>query len=195
MKALPALFALFLACSGANAAAQGLLHAAPTTTLTGPTAPQAHPSPYAGFVDRDIKALSAQQVEDLQAGRGMSLALAAELNGYPGPAHVLELSDELSLSSDQRTATAMLEKQMKAEAQRLGQHVIETEKQLDRLFKSGEPTEALVVAATEEAARAHASLRSSHLRYHLQMVKVLDPRQIARYRQLRGYTGIPSPSR
>ena len=35
---------------------------------------------------------------DLRAGRGMGLALAAELNGYPGPAHVLELADKLDLA-------------------------------------------------------------------------------------------------
>ena len=38
--------------------------------------------PYAGFELRSIKALSDQQVADLKAGRGMGLALAAELNGY-----------------------------------------------------------------------------------------------------------------
>ena len=32
----------------------------------------------------------------------MSLALAAELNGYPGPLHVLELADRLGLSAEQR---------------------------------------------------------------------------------------------
>ena len=50
-------------------------------------------SPCAGMQARSIKALSEQQVADLKAGRGMGLALSAELNGYPGPAHVLELSD------------------------------------------------------------------------------------------------------
>jgi hypothetical protein len=39
--------------------------------------------PYAGLAGRSIKALSEQQIADLQAGRGMGLALAAELNGYP----------------------------------------------------------------------------------------------------------------
>jgi hypothetical protein len=49
-------------------------------------------SPYAGLQTRPIKTLSEQQVADLKAGRGMGLALAAELNGYPGPAHVLDRS-------------------------------------------------------------------------------------------------------
>jgi hypothetical protein len=55
-------------------------------------------SPYAGMQTRSIKALSTQQIDDLRTGRGMGLALAAELNGYPGPAHVLELSERLALS-------------------------------------------------------------------------------------------------
>ena len=33
---------------------------------------------------------------------GMGLALAAELNGYPGPAHVIELAKSLGLSEPQR---------------------------------------------------------------------------------------------
>ena len=51
------------------------------------------PQPYAGMETRPIKALSEQQIADLRTGRGMSLALAAELNGYTGsdqghrPAH------------------------------------------------------------------------------------------------------------
>jgi hypothetical protein len=32
----------------------------------------------------------------------MGLALAAELNGYPGPAHVIELAKSLGLSEPQR---------------------------------------------------------------------------------------------
>src|SRR5258708_7085156 len=58
--------------------------------------------PYAGLEGRSIKALSEQQIADLQAGRGMGLALAAELNGYPGPMHVLEFADSLGLSDQQR---------------------------------------------------------------------------------------------
>ena len=59
-------------------------------------------SPYAGLETREIKALSPEQIEDLRAGRGMGLALAAELNGYPGPVHVIELVAPLALSEAQR---------------------------------------------------------------------------------------------
>jgi hypothetical protein len=77
------------------------LSAALSTIVFSATAMAQH-QPYAGLQARPIKALSEQQVADLRAGRGMGLALAAELNGYPGPLHVLELSKELDLGQSQR---------------------------------------------------------------------------------------------
>jgi len=66
--------------------------------LTYAIAQESARSPYAGFEQRPIKALSTQQIADLRAGREMSLALAAELNGFPGPLHVLELARGLDLT-------------------------------------------------------------------------------------------------
>jgi hypothetical protein len=83
--------------------------------------------PYAGMQTRPIKALSDQQIADLRAGRGMGLALAAELNGYPGPSHVLELADRLELSTDQRAGVQRLFDSMKAEAVPLGSKLLEQE--------------------------------------------------------------------
>src|SRR5690242_13138834 len=91
-------------------------------------------TPYAGMQTRSIKALSEQQIADLGAGRGMGLALAAELNGYPGPSHVLELADKLELSADQRAGMQRLFDSMKAEAMPLGARLIEQEAELDRQF-------------------------------------------------------------
>jgi hypothetical protein len=61
-------------------------------------------SPYAGMQTRSIKALSEQQIADLKAGRGMGLALPAELNGYPGPAHVLDFPINLDCRRSKRLA-------------------------------------------------------------------------------------------
>src|SRR3954467_12741462 len=93
-------------------------------------------TPYAGMQTRPIKALSEQQVADLDAGRGMGLALAAELNGYPGPSHVLELADRLELTQDQRIRIAALFNAMKAEALPVGARLIEQETALDQQFAS-----------------------------------------------------------
>ena len=62
---------------------------------------QSH-QPYAGIQSRQINAFSEEQLADLRAGRGMSLALPAELNGYPGPLHVIELAEALALTDIQR---------------------------------------------------------------------------------------------
>ena len=80
------------------------------------------PQPYAGLETRRIKALSDQQIADLKAGRGMGLALAAELNGYPGPIHAIELADKLGLSPDQIAKLRELFESMKAETIPLGMH-------------------------------------------------------------------------
>src|SRR5215211_5189247 len=91
-------------------------------------------TPYAGMQTCPIKALSEQQVADLGAGRGMGLALAAELNGYPGPSHVLELADKLELSAEQRASMQRLFDSMKSEAVPLGARLIEQEAELDKQF-------------------------------------------------------------
>src|ERR1700704_6854479 len=91
-------------------------------------------TPYAGMQTRSIKALSDQQIADLGAGRGMGLALAAELNGYPGPSHVLELADRLELSADQRARVQTLFDSMKSEALAVGARLLEQEAELDQQF-------------------------------------------------------------
>ena len=49
-------------------------------------------APYAGQQARAIKSLSDEDIAALLKGEGMGMAAAAELNGYPGPAHVLQLA-------------------------------------------------------------------------------------------------------
>ena len=55
-------------------------------------------SPYVEYQGRSIMALSAEQIGSYLAGDGMGFALAAELNGYPGPRHVLELAEHAKAS-------------------------------------------------------------------------------------------------
>ena len=53
----------------------------------------------------------------MRRGAGWGLALAAELNGVPGPAHLLELKDQIGLSAEQVRAIEEIFAQMKSEAQ------------------------------------------------------------------------------
>ena len=145
--------------------------------------------PYAGLQERAIKALSDQEIADLRAGRGMGLALPAELNGYPGPLHVLEHADAMGLSPTQRERTKALYEAMKAEAVPLGERLIEQEADLDRLFAAGAAQPATLEAATGAIGTTQGALRAAHLRYHLAMMDVLTPGQVRRYAELRGYGG------
>jgi hypothetical protein len=145
--------------------------------------------PYAGMQTRPIKALSEQQVADLKAGRGMGLALAAELNGYPGPLHVLELREPLALSESQRAKVQALFDAMKAETVRLGESLLAQEADLDRLFASKTITEASLAAAMQAIGATQVALRTAHLKYHLDTLRVLAPPQVNRYAELRGYSG------
>ena len=143
--------------------------------------------PYAGLEVRSIKALSEQQIADLRAGRGIGLALAAELNGYPGPMHVLELADSLVLSDQQRAKVQELFAAMKTQAVALGEKLIAQEADLDRQFAGKTIGPASLAAATDAIGATHAALRRTHLEYHLLTVELLTPAQVQRYTELRGY--------
>jgi hypothetical protein len=144
-------------------------------------------SPYSGMQTRAIKALSEQQVADLKAGRGMGLALPAELNGYPGPSHVLELADKLDLSADQRSKVQELFTSMTREALPLGAKLIEQEAELDRQFASRAVTPASLKSATAAIALTQGELRETHLKYHLTTEALLTESQRRQYAELRGY--------
>jgi hypothetical protein len=144
-------------------------------------------TPYAGMQTRSIKALSDQQIADLRAGRGMGLALAAELNGYPGPSHLLELADKLGLFDAQRNSARSMFEAMKAETIPIGEHLIAQEAALDKLFADHVITPEKLSAATAEIGATQAELRAAHLKYHLSTVAMLEPAQVQQYTVLRGY--------
>ena len=150
----------------------------------------AQEQPYAGYEQRPIKALSAQQIADLKAGRGMGLALAAELNGFPGPIHVLELADKLELTVEQRGAVDALYAAMKAAAVPIGERLIREEAELDRLFATRSVTPVSLAAATRAIGATQTELRNAHLAYHLSTVAILTQEQVRRYGELRGYAGV-----
>jgi hypothetical protein len=146
-------------------------------------------TPYAGMQTRPIKALSDQQTADLRAGRGMGLALAAELNGYPGPSHLLEVADKIGLSDAQRSSARNMFEAMKAETIPIGERLIAQEAALDRLFAEHAITPEKLNTATAEIGATQAELRAAHLKYHLSTVAMLEPSQIQQYSALRGYDG------
>lgn len=146
-----------------------------------------HGAPYAGLQQREIKALSAEDTQGLLRGAGMSLALPAELNGYPGPQHVLEHADALQLSPEQRSKTQALLAAHKAQARELGQRIVDAERALDTAFRTRSVNTDQVRAMTTAIAALQGELRAAHLQTHLEQTALLTRHQVARYQQLRGY--------
>lgn len=154
--------------------------------LSMPVAAQ-HATPYAGQQHRQIKALSDSEIDDLISGRGMGLARAAELNGYPGPKHVLELAEEMALTAEQKGRTQAIFQGMHDEAVRLGKQIVDRERELDRAFAEGTIDADALESMLREIGLLEANLRRVHLAAHLEQREILTDQQLAAYKELRGY--------
>ncbi|HLL88396.1 MAG TPA: periplasmic heavy metal sensor [Tepidisphaeraceae bacterium] len=153
----------------------------------------AEPPPYAGEDERPIKALSAADVDGYHTGRGMGLAKAAELNGYPGPMHVLQQADALGLTPDQRARTQHIMDDVKRRAREIGARIVEREQALDRAFAGGNAEPASVIAIVRQIGELQAELRLAHLLAHLPMRDVLTPPQIEQYNSARSHAASTRP--
>ena len=144
-------------------------------------------SPYEGQQARQIKSLSDAEIGGLLRGDGMGFARAAELNHYPGPAHVLELAAELQLSERQLAQTRAIHERMNAAARRLGAQLVDGEKALDELFAQGTITAQSLDRQLAIIGDIRSRLRGVHLLAHLEQRALLTVHQVHRYDALRGY--------
>lgn len=148
-----------------------------------------HASSYAGQERRAIKSLSEADIAELRRGGGWGLAKAAELNGVPGPVHLLEMKDEIALDPDQVAAIERIFERMRARAIVLGERLIELESELDRLFRTRAVTDRRLREVLDAIAETGRDLRYVHLAAHLEMADIVSPEQVAHYNALRGYAG------
>jgi hypothetical protein len=144
-------------------------------------------STYTDFKERKINSLSKDQIKGYLDGRGMGMALPAELNHYPGPKHVLELGDSLNISLEQKDQIQNIFDEMHEEAIILGESIVEKEKELDQLFASGKITDNSLASLISEISDLKGKLRFAHLNAHLKTRLVLNYVQIDKYDKLRGY--------
>jgi Spy/CpxP family protein refolding chaperone len=162
-------------------------------------------SPYAAMPGASATGLLPQEVEALTRGEGMALAMAAEVNGYPGPRHVLDEASagKLGLDAGQREAILGLFDRMRDLAQAKGQEILRMEEELATRFRYGHIDEASLAEALDRIGRLRTELRWIHLRTHLETRALLTPEQLARYKIVRGYEaggahehapGAPAPA-
>lgn len=142
-------------------------------------------APHAGQATPEIKSLSAPEIQGYLEGREMGLAKAAELNGYPDPAHVLELETQLQLTPHQRAKAEHLKRSMKVAA-RLGHWLVEAERRLNLVFAKGEADDEKITVLVRQIGGLEAEIRLVHLRADIEMRRVLTADQIKKYEQERG---------
>lgn len=153
-----------------------------------PDAHQGH-SPYAGqfSVADTVRVLSPEEVRQIRAGEGAGLAKAAELNGVPGPRHVLDLASDLNLSPDQVAKIQPIYDDMRAKAVAAGAAYLAAQEALETDFRNGRLMLDTLPARVAEVARLRGELESAHLAPHLATAAILTPDQVARYNTMRGY--------
>ena len=144
-------------------------------------------SPYVEQLDSPVRGLSSSEVDNLLNGRGSGYARMAELNGYPGLRHVLDLSSQLNLSTQQTEEIEVAFAQMQSQAKSLGQTIVNKEQKLSEAFASGTISDDELERATNELAQLYGELRKTHLQAHLNINPLLSAEQIQKYNQLRGY--------
>ena len=147
-----------------------------------------HHSKYAGQQSREIKSLSAEDIAELKRGGGWGLAKAAELNGVPGPIHLLEMKNEIGLDEAQRSAIGAIYRRMKSRAIHHGERLIDLERRLESGFRNRTITDALLRDSLSAIAETKKELRYVHLAAHIETLKVLSEKQIRIYNTLRGYS-------
>lgn len=143
-------------------------------------------SPYAGTGSDTVKTLTPEEVAGLLGGEGMGLARPAELNGYPGPRHVLDMADSLALTPDQVARIEAVFQTMHDGAVELGRAMIDAEKALDTGFAEGADP-AVLQGGVADLARLRGELRWTHLRAHFETAEILTLHQRHMYDRLRGY--------
>ena len=144
-------------------------------------------SEYGGEESRAVKSLSPEDIAELRRGGGWGLARTAELNGMPGPVHLLELKDEIALTPEQVEAITGIYERMRAKAIAEGERFLAGEETLEEAFRARTVTEESLREMLGDIERSRARLRFIHLAAHLDTPEILTEAQIARYATLRGY--------
>jgi Spy/CpxP family protein refolding chaperone len=127
--------------------------------------------------------------EAIEKGEGFGMAMAADMNGYPGPKHVLDMKKELKLTEKQEAAMQKLMASMKEKALAKGKDVLQAEQRLGEFFAQGKSEDELR-EETFRVASLRAELRWVHLSTHVAAKKILTAQQIAAYEKMRYGAGM-----
>jgi len=123
--------------------------------------------------------------EALLNGEGNGMAAYAEMNGYPGPKHVLDLADKLGLTSRQKHDVREIYEEMNTRARALGKMIVKVEEELNYAFTSGMLAQESVEDDAESIGKMRGTLRGVHLAAHIKTKGLLTAKQVEQYVALR----------
>lgn len=154
-----------------------------TTAIATPT-----PSAYVSLLDTEIRGFDQDTIDGYLAGKGLGQALPAELNGYPGPRHTIDMADELELTEEQLVQVQGLFDEMKSKVVPLGELYLQAVAGLEFAFRDGVITEDYLQNQLEVITNIEAQMRFVHLSTHLATIDILNQDQIMKYNMMRGYS-------
>ena len=117
-------------------------------------------------------------------GEGMGMAAYAEVNGYPGPKHVLDLANDLQLSPPQKKAIQDVYDQTKTRAKELGERIVSVEEELNQAFAAGLVSDKSIRETVDQIEKLRARLRTVHYAAHLKTRSLLTTDQLEVYKRL-----------
>lgn len=145
------------------------------------------PSAYVDLLDSEIRGLDPKTIEGYLTGKGLGQALPAELNGYPGPRHTIDMAEELELTEKQLAEVQALFDEMQAAVIPLGEDYLDAVAELELAFREGTITEDFLQSQLEKITGIEAEMRFVHLSTHLATIDILNGNQIMQYNMMRGY--------
>lgn len=122
--------------------------------------------------------------ESLENSEGAGMGMYADLNGYPGPKHILDMQEKLNLSEEQLKDIQSIFEAMKENAKTKGDAIIAGEIALEKLFSSGKATEAETKKLSREIGALRGELRAVHLVAHVQAKQILTEEQVVTYNSI-----------
>ncbi len=135
-------------------------------------------SPYVGQEIRTIKSLSDEDINALTHGKGWGLAKPAELNGVPGPAHILELEEALQLTPEQVTSIQALWETMNQSAKYYGERYLQSEAKIERFFNETETDEKQLPLLLADSANPPCKIKACSFTSTFESKAIVNPASV-----------------
>lgn len=125
-------------------------------------------------------------VDSSKLSKTGEMVKVAEVNNYPDPSKVIEISKPLKLTPAQLNKLTTIKSSLEFKAKEMDKFINQQEKKLNDLFASGKAEEGSIIYYTNKLGLYEGELRNAYLQAHLKTRYVLTPVQLKKYNELEG---------